>query len=466
MSKQYDLLVIGSGSAGFAAASTAYKRGLKNVLLIEKRQLGYSLCTNKGCMPSKTLLASADIKRAIESSDQFGIEVNKPQVNWSAIQKRVRHLVEDDFSAARREAIINSNIEVVQGSARFVSPHQVEVAGHLYTAPKIIIATGSKVDIPSIKGLDKVDCIDSDQALYLEKLPASLLIIGGGYVAAELGYLFHKMGVKVTILEKGERMLKDLDADISLSLQEIMRQNGIDIITGAEVQEVKKEVKGKIAIAQLKSGKKKSFQAEEIMIAAGRCADVDGLNVGKAGVHLTERGAIEVNQYLQTSVPHIYAIGDVNGKPPFVHIATMEGRIAGLNVTGQSKQKMNYDSLAHVVFSHPEIGSVGLTEVQAKERGLKVLVAKTPMDDIGKAVALGQTEGFIKMVAESPSGKILGLHILGAQATDVIQVVLPHLYHHDTVFDILNIPYPHPTLGEALSYPAEDIAAQLGSFDD
>jgi len=428
---------------------------------VEKRKLGYSLCSDEGCMPSKTLIASADIKEVIENSDKFGIEVNKPKVNWKIIQKRVRSLVKDRFSSARQEAIINSGIEVVKGSASFIGSHRVRIANELYTAPNIIIATGSVVNIPPIRGLSQAGYIDSSKALFLERLPDSLLIVGGGYIAIEVGYLFHRMGVEVTILELEERILPKLDVDLSLSLQEIMRRNGIDIVTEAKVQEVKKESKNKVVIAQLKSGEEKSFCAEEIMVATGRRPAVEGLNLEKAGVYLTRQGAVQVDEYLQTSVPHIYAVGDVNGKLPLVYTATMEGQIAGLNVVGPDKQKMNYDLVSQVIFSSPEIGSVGLTEKQAKERHLKVVTAKTSMDDIGKAIVMGQTEGFIKMIAESPSGKILGLHMLGPHATDVIQVVLPHLYHQDTVFDILNIPYPHPTLGEALSYSAEDIADKL-----
>lgn len=458
---RYDLIVIGSGSAGFTAAATAYEHGLKKVLLVEKRKLGYSLCSDEGCMPSKTLIVSADIKEVIENSDKFGIKVNKPKVNWEIIQKRVRSLVKDRFSATRQKAIINSGIEVVKGSASFIGSHRIRVADELYTASNIIIATGSVVNIPPIRGLSQAGYIDSSKALFLERLPDSLLIVGGGYIAVEVGYLFHKMGVEVTILELEERILPKLDVHLSLSLQEIMRRDGIDIVTEAKVQEVKKKSENKVAIAQLKSGEEKSLCAEEIMVATGRRPAVEGLNLEKAGVHLTRQDVIQVNEYLQTSVPHIYAVGDVNGKLPLVHTATMEGRIAGLNVVGPDRQKMNYDLVTQVIFSSPEIGSVGLTEKQAKERGLKVVTAKTSMDDMGKAIVMGQTKGFIKMIAESPSGRILGLHMLGPQATDVIQVVLPHIYHQDTVFDILNIPYPHPTLGEALSYSAEDIADKL-----
>lgn len=458
---QYDLIVIGSGSAGFTAASTACEHGLEKVLLVEKRELGYSLCSNEGCMPSKSLLASAHIKNTIEHSEQFGIEVSKPKANWKLIQRRVRSLVKNKYLTVRREAILNSEVEVVKGTASFIGSHRIRVNNSLYTAPNIIIATGSEVNIPPIKGLDTIDYISSSQALFLDELPDSLLIIGGGYIGVELSYLFHKMEVYVTILEIEERILPKLDIDISVTLREMMRQYGIDIITEAKIQEVKVEDGKKVAIAKFKSGEERTFSAEEMMIATGRRPDVEELNLEKAGIRLNRQRAIDVNEYLQTNIPHIYAIGDVNGKMPLVHNANMEGQIAGFNVVSEEKRKMDYSLVTKIVFSYPEIGCVGLSEEEAKEQGLETIAVKTPMNDMGKAVAMGKTEGFIKMVAETPSGRILGLHILGPQATDIVQVVLPHLYHNDTVFDVLNIPYPHPTLGEALSYPAEDIADKL-----
>ena len=211
----------------------------------------------------------------------------------------------------------------------------------------------------------------------------------------------------------------------------------------------------------MQDGEEKVVSAEEIMVNTGRRPAIDGLGLEKTGLLLGEKGEIEVNDYMQTNVPHIYAVGDVTGKAGLVYAATMEGKVAGLHAAGKRETKMNYDLVSNIIFSHPEIGTVGLTEAEAKAQGLDVITVKTPMEDIGKAVAIGEIEGFVKMIAERPSGRIVGLHILGPHATDIMQIGLPHLYHNDTVFDILNIPYPHPTLGEALSYPAEDIADEL-----
>ena len=234
----------------------------------------------------------------------------------------------------------------------------------------------------------------------------------------------------------------------------------MNILTETSLKSFTRTEKGK-EVRFVQGGEEKVVSAEEIMVNTGRRPAIDGLGLEKTGLLLGEKGQIEVNNYMQTNVPHIYAVGDVTGKAALVYAATMEGKVAGLHAVGKRETKMNYDLVSNIIFSHPEIGTVGLTEAEAKAQGLDVITVKTPMDYIGKAVAIGEIDGFVKMIAERPSGRIVGLHILGPHATDIMQIALPHLYHNDTVFDILNIPYPHPTLGEALSYPAEDIADEL-----
>jgi dihydrolipoamide dehydrogenase len=469
MKYQYDLIVIGSGSSGFSAASTAKANGIKKILLIEKRQIGYSLCTNEGCMPSKTLLSAAYVKNRVDNAREFGIVSSKAIVNWEAVQKRAQSIVIDDFVSSRSAMIKKSGIKTVKGSAKFLSSNEIKVGSKIYSSKKFIIATGSVSIIPPIEGLNDIDYLDSSKALALKKLPKSLIVVGGGYISMELGYLFHAMGVKVTILERGDYLLKRLDSDIGYELQDLMKKNGINIINNMSVNWVKKQG-GKIVVCAnvgkpAQGGSASSGEhcvsAEQILLATGRRPDIDKLDLEKAGIKLSERGGFDVNDYLQTNQKHIYAVGDVNGKVPLVYVASQEGRIAGSNAFSKKQQKMDYNNIANIIFSHPEIGTVGLTEQEAKDQGYKIIVAKTPMGDIGKAVALGETGGFVKMIAEKPSGKILGLHILGAHATDIMQVALPHIYHGDTVFDVMKIPYPHPTLGEALAYPAEDIANTL-----
>ncbi len=458
----YDLICIGSGSGGFSAATAAKTEGLKNILLIEKRRIGYSLCTNEGCMPSKTLLASASVKRTFEESPHFGIIASDLQVNWSTVQKRVRTLVENDFFAARREAILNASVDIVEGSASFTDPHTIQVGDNRYAGEKIVIATGSMVDVPPLHGLRETGYITSDEALYLEHLPSSLIVIGSGYIALELGYLFHMVGVEVTMLVRSPRVLRRLDPDIGFELQGLLRRDGMNILTETQLKSLTRTDKGK-EVRFVQNGEEKAVSAEEIMVNTGRRPAIDGLNLEKTGLLLDKKGGIQVNDYMQTNVPHIYAVGDVTGKAGLVYAATMEGKIAGLHAAGKRGVKMNYNLVSNIIFSHPEIGTVGMTEAEAKTQGLDVVTVKTPMEDIGKAVAIGEIDGFVKMIAERPSGRIVGLHILGPHATDIMQIALPHLYHNDTVFDVLNIPYPHPTLGEALSYPAEDIADELNA---
>jgi pyruvate/2-oxoglutarate dehydrogenase complex dihydrolipoamide dehydrogenase (E3) component len=458
MKYQYDLIVIGSGSSGFSAASTAKKLGAKKILLVEKRKLGYSLCTNEGCMPSKTLIASASVLHVVELAKEFGINAGKPKVDWTRIQKRVKHLVNSDFFGARTDMIKNSGIPVVKGAAQFISPNEIRVGKKTYSTKKFVIATGSKALVPPIKGLDTIGYLDSSSALYLKKLPKSLIVIGGGYISAELASLFHSMGVDVTVLERGDYLLRRLDADIGKELQRLMVEDGVKVINNLSVNWVKKEGTQKIVCADTKThGKEACFKAEEILVATGREAAIDGLNLEAANIKLDDRGSIQTNDYLQTSQKHIYAVGDVNGKAPLVYVGSMEGRVAANNMFGK-KQRADYKCVSNIVFANPEIGTVGMTEQEALDAGHKIITSTTPMSDIGKAVALGETRGFAKLIVEKKSGKMLGFHILGHIATDIMQVALPHFYHGDTVFDVMNIPYPHPTLGEALAYPAEDIA--------
>ena len=359
--QHYDLIVIGSGSAGFSAATTAKENGLEKILLIEKRRVGYSLCTNEGCMPSKTLLASAEVKRIIEESTEFGVGSAKPDVDWDTVQDRVRTLVEEDFFAARRDAIHNAPVDLVVGNARFTSAKSIQVGDCSYTADRIVIATGSVVSVPPFSGLKETGYLDSDGALYLKKLPSSLIVLGGGYIAIELGYLFHKMGVDVTIVQRSNRILSSLDADISLELQGILRRDGMNVVTGVDVESVSRSAGNKRVHAAIREGGDTKLEAEEIMIATGRTPAIDGLNLEELGVELDEHGAIQVNDYLQTSVPHIYAVGDVNGKMPLVYVASMEGKIAGLHAAGKTDEKVDYSLVSNIIFSHPEIGTVGLT---------------------------------------------------------------------------------------------------------
>ena len=347
----YDLICIGSGSGGFSAAMAAKAEGLKNILLVEKRRVGYSLCTNEGCMPSKTLLASASVKRTFEESPNFGITASDLQVNWSTVQKRVRTLVEDDFFSARREAILNASVDIVEGSASFIDPHTIQVGDNRYTGEKIVIATGSTVDVPPLLGLKETGYITSDEALYLEHLPSSLIVIGSGYIALELGYLFHKVGVEIIMLVRSPRVLRRLDPDIGFELQDLLRREGMNILTETSLKSFARTEKGK-EVHFVQGDEEKVVCAEEIMVNTGRRPTIDDLGLEKTGLLLGEKGEIKVNDYMQTNVPHIYAVGDVTGKAALVYAATMEGE--SCRVTRLRKARRQNElrlSLEHHFFS-------------------------------------------------------------------------------------------------------------------
>ena len=459
MKYDYELIVIGTGSAGFNAAQSAKKNGVKKICMIEKRALGYSLCTNEGCMPSKTIIATAERKRMIESADALGIKATKPIVEWRRVQNRVKYLVSNTFAGERKKGIQASGIKVMKGEAAFINQHEIQVGKKTLTAEKIVIATGSEVFVPPIGGLESAGYITSDEALFLTKLPKSLLIIGGGIIAIEIGTFLAHMGVEITIIEQAPRLLARFDKDVSDEIAASLKKLGVKVLLNAQVESVYKTKKVKEVVVAVGKSERK-INVAEVMVATGRKAAIEGLAIENAGIKTDERGSVVVNDYLQTNVANIYAAGDINGKVPLVYVAGMEGRVAGANVAGK-KEKIDYTMVSSVIFSSPEIGTIGITEQDAKKAKKSVVVGKVLMKDIGKAVALAEPEGFIKLIAEKKTGKILGMQVVGVQATDIMQVVIAHIYHGDTVYDILAIPYPHPTLGEALSYAADEVVAQL-----
>ena len=426
MKYDYELIVIGTGSAGFNAAQSAKKNGVKKICMIEKRALGYSLCTNEGCMPSKTIIATAERKRMIESAGALGIKATKPVVEWRRVQNRVKYLVSNTFAGERKKGIQASGIKVMKGEAAFINQHEIQVGKKTLTAEKIVIATGSEVFVPPI---------------------------------GEIGTFLAHMGVEITIIEQAPRLLARFDKDVSDEIAASLKKLGVKVLLNAQVESVYKTKKVKEVVVAVGKSERK-INVAEVMVATGRKAAIEGLAIENAGIKTDERGSVVVNDYLQTNVANIYAAGDINGKVPLVYVAGMEGRVAGANVAGK-KEKMDYTMVSSVIFSSPEIGTIGITEQDAKKAKKSVVVGKVLMKDIGKAVAFAEPEGFIKLIAEKKTGKILGMQVVGVQATDIMQVVIAHIYHGDTVYDILAIPYPHPTLGEALSYAADEVVAQL-----
>ncbi|MGH7685111.1 MAG: dihydrolipoyl dehydrogenase family protein, partial [Vulcanimicrobiaceae bacterium] len=328
-------------------------------------------------------------------------------------------------------------------------------------AKNVVIATGSVVAPPAFPGLQEAGYIDSDAALDDEYPPSSVIVLGGGYVGVELGQFFSRVGVAATFLIRSRHLLSQTDDDVGDALTGYLRDEGIRIIGEAFVQRVER-VGSRKRVVFRKGGEERFVEAEEILYALGRVPKVDGLDLEAAGVEYHPVAGIAVDGTMRTSNPYVYAIGDVIGRYPLVHVAIQEGEIAARNAVCEKNELVDYRlSRAHTIFSDPQVAVVGETEKELNAAGRRYLKATYPFDDHGKAIALGKTKGFVKMLADPGDGRILGVQILGPEASDLIHEAIAAMHFRATVFDFVRIPHLHPTLAEILTYPAEELVVQI-----
>lgn len=454
--REYDLLVVGGGSGGYAAARTARDLGA-TVAIVDPGPLG-GLCILRGCMPSKTLIATSDLMHGIREAGELAVGACEPQVDYRAMIERKRRVIKG-FADYRIENL--ETFELLHGPARFTGPRELVVGETHVHAKNVIIATGSIVAPPAFPGLQETGYIDSDDALDDEKPPSSLIVLGGGYVAVELGQFFSRVGVATTFLIRSPRLLSQTDDDVGMALTGYLRDEGIRIIGEAFVDRVERAGSLKRVVFR-KHGKERFVEAEEIFYALGRVPMVDGLNLQAAGVEFHPVAGITVDGSMRTTNPYVYAIGDVIGRYPLVHVAIQEGETAARNAVCEKNEVVDYRlSRAHTIFSDPQVAVVGETEKELNAAGRRYLKATYPFDDHGKAIAIGKTKGFVKMLADQSDGRILGVQILGPEASDLIHEAIAAMHFGATVFDFVRIPHLHPTLAEILTYPAEDLVVQI-----
>ncbi|MFP3985545.1 MAG: dihydrolipoyl dehydrogenase [Candidatus Bathyarchaeia archaeon] len=446
--EEYDVLVVGAGS-GMIIASNAVTSGLKTAIA-EHGPMG-GTCLNRGCIPSKMLLHPADIITMVREAEELGINATVNFIDFKKIMSRMRHTVTEDSQLQGRAVENAPKIKWYKDTGEFVSDYTLQVGDRTIKAEKIFIVSGARPNVPPIKGIEKVGYLTSDTLLQLEEPPKNLVIVGGGYIAAEYGHFFAAMGTKVTILQRNPQLVPEEEPEISDLLKEEMEKR-MDVFTDHEVIEVKEENGTKIVTAKNRSnGKLKEFSAQSLLLAAGRTPNADLLKPEKTGVELNEKGFVKVDEYLETSKKNIWAFGDAIGKQMFKHVANYEADIAWHNSVHEHKVAADYAVAPHAVFSHPQIASVGFTEKQAKEQGYKILVGKEYYKNTAKGIAMGSPRGFVKVVIEQETGKILGSHIIGPFAPILIQEIINVMnFENNTFTNIIRPMHIHPAMPEVV----------------
>ena len=448
--EEFDLIIIGSGPGGYVAGIRAGQLGLK-VAVVEKDPKFGGTCTHRGCIPTKALLHTAAVLDEIHEANDFGIEVAAPKLDIVKAQDRKQKVV--DSNAKGIEFLFKKNkvTGVLRGTGRLTGPNEVEVEGpdgkKTYGARFILIATGSVPrDIP-IAPVDGERILNSDHILELKQVPRSLAVLGAGAVGTEFASIYRSFGSQVTLIEMLPRVLPIEDEEVSAELQKALRKRGLDVMTGTKLQSVERTDNG--VRLKLEGGKKDTVEAEMLLVAIGRRPVTENLGLEALGVEL-ERGYVKVNPFMQTAVPHIYAIGDVINTPWLAHVASAEGILAVEHMAGQKVKPLNYDRVPSCTYCEPEVASVGLTEAKARERGYDVATGKFPLSALGKARILGKTVGFAKVVRDKKYDEVLGIHIIGAHATDLIAEACVTLQMEGTNEELMHTMHAHPTLSEAV----------------
>jgi mycothione reductase len=444
--KSYDAIVVGSG-CGLGVVDEALAHGLK-VALVDKGPLG-GTCPNLGCIPSKMLIYPADRIMEIEAASQLGIEAKITNVDFKSIMGRMRRSVRKSQHYLRENITQLKNLDFYQGEGHFVGENTVAVAGKEIRGKLIFIAAGSRPFIPPIKGLEGTGYLTNETVLGLKERPDSVIIIGGGYVGVEYGHFLAAMGTRVTILEMADRLVLAEEPEISAVLKKALSRR-MEIYLNTQAEEVRRDGSGvRVLVKKKKSGARSEVAAQKIMVAVGRRSNADLLKVENTGVETDKRGFIEVNAYLETSKKNIFAVGDVNGREMFTHVANREAAVAAHNALHDGKLKMDYHAIPHAVYSYPQIAAVGLTEEKAGAQH-DIVVARARYFDVAKGEAMMEREGFAKVIVDRDSRKILGFHIIGPHAPILIQEVINAMQsggHLDEINDGIHI---HPALPELI----------------
>ena len=463
MAQEYDLVILGGGTGGYVAAIRASQLGLKTAI-VEKGKLG-GTCLHKGCIPSKALLRSAEVFATTKRGEDFGVITSDVSLDFGKVQARKNKII-DQLHKGVQHLMKQGKIDVYEGIGRILGPSifspmpgtiSVEMnngtENEMLIPKNVIVATGSRPrTLPGLE-IDGQLVISSDEALQLEALPKSIIIVGGGVIGIEWASMLSDFGIKVTVIEFADRIIPTEDKDISKEMQRVLKKRGINLVTSAKVLPETIIKDQEVSISAEVKGVLKQFKAEKLLVSVGRQANLEGIGLENTDIQ-AENGFIVTNEFYQTKESHIYAIGDVIGGLQLAHVASHEGIIAVEHIAGEKPSPMNYNLVSRCIYSNPEVSSVGITEEQAKEKGHKLKIGKFSFRAIGKALVFGDSDGFVKIVADSETDDILGVHMIGPHVTDMITEAGLAMVLDATPWEIAHTIHPHPTLTEAIGEAA------------
>jgi mycothione reductase len=446
--EHFDVLVIGTGS-GMIVASTAVESGFRTAV-VDMGPMG-GTCINRGCVPSKMLMYPADVATMARQAEKIGVNATIDSIGFNNIMTRMHKLVMEDTSTQARSVEATPDLTWFKQEGEFISDYTMQVGEHTIRAERIFIVSGARVGIPPIKGIENVDYLTSDTVLDLQTPPKSILIVGGGYIGVEYGHFFAGIGTNTTIIQRPQRLLPNEEPEISDLLKEEL-QRRMAIFTNFEVLEIKQEVDAKTVTARNRENNTlQDFSGEALMIAAGRVPNSDILKPERTGVALDEKGFVKVNEFLETNKKGIWAFGDAIGKEMFKHVANYEAGIVWHNSVHDHKVPMDYSVAPHAIFCNPQVAAVGLKETEAKEKGYKILVGKAHYKETAMGAAMGEPNGFVKVIVERETDKILGGHIVGPEASTLIQEIVNAMVAETRSYaPIVRAMHIHPALSEVV----------------
>lgn len=463
MSKEYDLVVLGGGTGGYVAAIRAAQLGMQ-VAIVEKDKLG-GTCLHHGCIPSKALLRSAEVYRLTKEANNYGVEMSQPNLNFLKVQERKKDIVDSLYKGVK-SLMKKGKIDVFEGHGRILGPsifspmpgtisieHDNGNENTMIAPKNVLIATGSSPkSLPHLK-IDGTHVLSSYEALQMEELPKSIIIIGGGVIGIEWASMLADFEVEVTVIEYQSGILPTEDKDVAKEMRKLLTKKGIHFVTDAEVLTESFKISENISIQANIQGENCSFSAEKILVSVGRQANTTNIGIENTDIEI-KNGCIQINNHYQTKESHIYAIGDVIGGMQLAHVASREGIIAVEHMADKKPFSLNYNNVPACIYSTPEVASIGLTEQQANEQGYQVKIGKFPFKAIGKALVNGESDGFVKIIANQETEDLLGIHMIGPHVTDMISEAGLAKVLDATPWEISQSIHPHPTLSEIMGEAA------------